>query len=238
MTIKHMWSFDSYGVRVKESQRRYRMIVDEVLFANEPDRIKLRNANLTAREKRHRIEIVYGTQCAQWILEETRYFAPRDRVADWVTDTVLAPKHLGGGYGGHVDLGPLATHVPDLDIASQPWMVPRPFTMEHPRGVPFEPRPYQKDAMKMFEKGIDEDLKQMLYSDGRRLPRYFFSTPQVSLQDLADFDHPFEKKVVQMADTHYELTARNVGKTQAVMRLPFMTTQLLAQWLRNNSVGK
>lgn len=200
MTIKHVWSFDSYSVRVKESHRRYRMIVDEVLFGNEPDRIKLRNANLTAREKRHRIEIVYGTQCAQWILEETRYFAPRGRVADWVTDTLLASKH--------------------------------------PSVVPFEPRPYQKDAMKMFENGIDEDLKQMLYPDGRRLPRYFFSTPQVSLQDLADFDHPFEKKIVRMADTHYELTARNVGKMRAITLLPFMTTQLLAQWLRNNFVGK
>lgn len=218
-----MSKLSSYELRMRDSHRRFSLIVDELVFDGKPTGIKLTNANHAAREKRHTVEIRYGTQCAQWILD------------------ILVTKHLPSDHDGDVALQGYQKHLRprmDLGIASQPWMVQRPFTMEHPRGVLFEPRPYQKDAMKMFEKGIDQDVDQMIVSMGRRMPRYFFHTPQVSLKDLADFDHPFEKKVLELSDTHYELSASNVGKPRAVTQLPFITTQLLAKWLRNNSVGK
>jgi hypothetical protein len=225
MTLKYMRSFDSYSVRVKESQRRYRMIVDEVLFANEPDRIKLRNANFTAREKRHRIEIVYGTQCAQWILDELRYVAPKQRgpIQDWLDDfdVQLARENLTGAVLSSKHLA--ADH---FSTGAYPDLVP----IRH-----WEPRPYQKAAIDFIK---NDARGGVLFNGGRRLPRYLFSTPQVTLKDLADFDHPFEKKVLELTETYHEVKARSVGNPRAITQLPFLTTQVLGQWLRNNSVRK
>lgn len=202
-------------------ERSIRMIVDEALHFDHPKLLGLKRPR-AARDLDHRQWIAYGVQCSKEVLNHVyryrEYHSPLEDIEYFSRRRTLDPLPIPGGRGERMSSAILASK----HLTADPIFIRR-----QQEENPFHPAKISHNA--------DAEL---VFPGGRRLPRYFFSTPQVSLKDLADFDHPFEKKVIEMADTHYQLTASNVGKTRANTLLPFMTTRLLAQWLRNNSVRK
>lgn len=210
--------------------RGIRMFIDDpFVIVDHPSATPGLKRSRYTRERDHRQGIVYGTHCAKELLDRYARRTPLDDlplIQDWMNTRfpvrdyqrpLLEPLPIPNGRGERCSSAVLA----QKHLMADPMIIRRqqeenPY---HPAKISWPPK---TDADAFFQA-----VSRCMHN--------YSSQPQIRLSDLADFEHPFETKLEEMArDFPAHTAGHRVGKIRSIDQWPLFPAHVFVRWLENS----